>query len=148
MVALVARWLAGRQRGRDHRRDPRRGRRGGGSSLPTRLRLLPFARHPNGHHIWVPVPRAWTMIEFVGHLQKQGSPSSALKPSAPRTAPHAIRVSLGAASSQAELVRALGILAAALKSSAGPDSAWFETSAPLIGIISAYGDLSMFPKSA
>jgi DNA-binding transcriptional MocR family regulator len=119
MVALVARWL------KDGSADAIIGAIRDEAAARQKLAAdalapLTFARHPNGHHIWVTVPRAWAMIEFVGHLQKQGlAVVSAETFSAAETHPHAIRVSLGAASSQAELVRALGILTAALKSSAG-----------------------------
>jgi DNA-binding transcriptional MocR family regulator len=118
MVALVTRWL------RDGSADAIIGAIRDEAAARQKLAAdalasCTFACHPNGHHIWVPVPRAWTMIEFVGHLQKQGlAVVSAETFSVAETHPHAIRVSLGAASSQAELVRALGILAAALKSSA------------------------------
>jgi len=118
MVALVTRWL---QDGSADAiiaaiRDEAAARQ---KLAADALASYAFARHPNGHHIWVPVPRAWTMTEFVGHLQKQGlAIVSAETFSVMETHPHAIRVSLGAASSRAELARALGILAAALKSSA------------------------------
>jgi DNA-binding transcriptional MocR family regulator len=79
----------------------------------------PFYRHPNGHHIWVPLPRTWTRTEFTSHVQRQGlAIVTAETFSVEETQRHAIRVSLGAASSRAELVRALEVLATALKSSA------------------------------
>jgi DNA-binding transcriptional MocR family regulator len=78
-----------------------------------------YSRHPNGHHILVPfaaqlgqdgVRVACSKVR-VGYryrriIQRRESP------------PNAIRVSLGAASSRAELVRALEVLATALRSSA------------------------------
>ena len=78
-----------------------------------------FAAHPNGHHIWVPLPPAWSRAEFAAHVQRQGvvvvtSEAFAIGESAP----HAMRVALGAASSRADLVGALELLATALKSSA------------------------------
>ena len=79
----------------------------------------PFYRHPNGHHIWIPLPRTWTRTEFASHVQRQGlAIVTAETFSVEDTQRHAIRVSLGAASSRAELVRALEVLATALKSSA------------------------------
>jgi DNA-binding transcriptional MocR family regulator len=78
-----------------------------------------FAAHPHGHHIWLPLPKAWSRAEFASHVQRQGlAIVTAETFSVAETAVHAIRVSLGAASSRAELVRGLGILAGALKSSA------------------------------
>jgi len=78
-----------------------------------------FWRHPTGHHIWIPLPRNWSRTEFASHVQKQGlAIVTAETFSVEDNQPHAIRVSLGAASSRAELVRALEILAAALRSSA------------------------------
>jgi DNA-binding transcriptional MocR family regulator len=79
----------------------------------------PFYRHPNGHHIWIPLPRTWTRTEFASHVQRQGlAIVTAETFSVEETQQHAIRVSLGAAISRAELVRALEVLATALKSSA------------------------------
>lgn len=78
-----------------------------------------YAAHPNGHHIWVELPRSWSRPEFTAHVQRQGLAvvtSEAF--SLDDTPPHAIRVALGAARSRAELARALDILAMALKSSA------------------------------
>jgi DNA-binding transcriptional MocR family regulator len=84
------------------------------------LTPLPFARHPSGHHIWLPLPRTWAPTEFISHVQKQGlAIVTAETFSVGETQPHAIRVSLGAASSRAELAQALEILAGALKSSIG-----------------------------
>jgi DNA-binding transcriptional MocR family regulator len=78
-----------------------------------------FSAHPSGHHIWVPLPRSWGRTEFASHVQRQGlAIVTAETFSAQETRPHAIRVSLGAASSRYELMTALKILATALKSSA------------------------------
>ena len=78
-----------------------------------------FSRHPNGHHIWIPLPRSWSRTEFASHVQRQGlAIVTAETFSVEESQPHAIRVSLGAASSRSELVRALEILATALRSSA------------------------------
>lgn len=79
-----------------------------------------YRAHPNGHHIWVPLPAHWSRIEFAGHIQRQGvgvvtSEAFAVGDTTPE---HAIRVALGAASSRAELVRALDVLAATLTSPA------------------------------
>jgi DNA-binding transcriptional MocR family regulator len=84
-----------------------------------------YAAHPNGHHIWVELPRCWSRPEFTTHVQRQGlavvtSEAFSLGDahSLADTPPHAIRVALGAARSRAELARALDILAMALRSSA------------------------------
>jgi DNA-binding transcriptional MocR family regulator len=75
-----------------------------------------FARHPCGHHVWLPVPRDWVMTEFTAHLQRQGlAVVSAESFDVTGTPPHAIRVSLGAAASRAELAAALRVLAGALR---------------------------------
>jgi DNA-binding transcriptional MocR family regulator len=29
-----------------------------------------FSRHPNGHHIWIPLPRSWSRAEFASHGSK------------------------------------------------------------------------------
>jgi DNA-binding transcriptional MocR family regulator len=78
-----------------------------------------FSRHRNGHHIWIPLPRNWSRTEFASHVQWQGlAIVTAETFSVEDRQPHAIRVSLGAAASRSELVRALEILSTALKSSA------------------------------
>jgi DNA-binding transcriptional MocR family regulator len=74
-----------------------------------------YARHPNGHHLWMPAPRARSMMEFTAHLRAQGLgivTADAFEVTG--TPPSAIRVSLGSATSRAELATALGVLAAAL----------------------------------
>jgi DNA-binding transcriptional MocR family regulator len=63
----------------------------------------------------VPLPPGWSRAEFIGHVERRGlavvaSDAFSVTPEAP----HAIRVSLGAVPSRAELVRGLDILAAAL----------------------------------
>jgi DNA-binding transcriptional MocR family regulator len=77
-----------------------------------------YAAHPNGHHVWITLPGHWSRPEFAAHVQRQGLAvvtSEAF--SIGDAPPHAIRVALGAARSRADLVRALDILASALKSS-------------------------------
>jgi DNA-binding transcriptional MocR family regulator len=61
-----------------------------------------FSAHPDGHHIWLPLPRHWSRTEFAAHVQRQGLvvvTSEAF--SVEETPPHAIRVALGAARSRA-----------------------------------------------
>jgi DNA-binding transcriptional MocR family regulator len=118
MVALVTRWL---QDGSAEAiigaiRDEAAARQKLAADVLARQA---FSRHPNGHHIWLPLPRSWSRTEFASHVQRQGLAIVTSETfSVEDSQPHAIRVSLGAASSRSELVGALEILAAALKSSA------------------------------
>jgi DNA-binding transcriptional MocR family regulator len=74
-----------------------------------------FAAHRRGHHLWVPLPAGWSRAAFIGHVERRGLAVVASDAfSVTQEAPHAIRVSLGAVPSRAELVRGLDILAAAL----------------------------------
>ncbi|HLH94402.1 MAG TPA: PLP-dependent aminotransferase family protein [Xanthobacteraceae bacterium] len=75
-----------------------------------------YAAHRCGHHIWLPLPMGWRRAEFSEHVRRQGLAvvtSDAF--SVGSQTPHAIRVSLGAAPSRAELARGLDVLAAALR---------------------------------
>lgn len=63
-----------------------------------------------------PLPRNWGTTEFASHVQRQGlAIVTAESFSVGESRPNAVRVSLGAASSRAELVRALEVLATALR---------------------------------
>jgi DNA-binding transcriptional MocR family regulator len=118
MVALVARWLADGSADAiiDAIRDEAAARQKLAAEV---LAKHAFSRHPNGHHIWVPLPQGWGRTEFASHVQRQGlAIVTAETFSVVETQPYAIRVSLGAASSRSELVGGLQILAAALRSSA------------------------------
>ena len=89
------------------------------SSAPRRCRSAAPEGGRNGHHIWVPLPPSWNRTEFASYVQRQGlGVVTAEAFSVEDAPPHAIRVSLGAASSRAELVRGLEILAGALRSPA------------------------------
>jgi DNA-binding transcriptional MocR family regulator len=118
MVALVARWLA--DGSADQIIDAIR------TEAAARQRLAAdvlagqaFSSHPNGHHIWMPLPRGWGRTEFASHVQRQGlAIVTAETFSVAETQSQAIRVSLGAASSRSELAQGLQILAGALRSSA------------------------------
>jgi DNA-binding transcriptional MocR family regulator len=76
-----------------------------------------YYAHPNGHHIWIPLPGNWTGTEFASHVQRQGlavvTSESFTIDGVP---PHAVRISLGAATSRSDLIRALDVVAAALRS--------------------------------
>ncbi len=74
-----------------------------------------FAAHPNGHHVWLPLPPRWPAQRFAAHLNGRGLAvvtGDAFATDAP--APNAIRLALGAAQSRAQLTRALEILSEAL----------------------------------
>jgi DNA-binding transcriptional MocR family regulator len=117
VVALVLRWL------QDGSADAMIAAIRGEAAARQRLAAdvlarYKFQRHKNGHHIWVPLPRGWSRTEFASHVQRQGlAIVTAESFTVADDPPHAIRVSLGAASSRSELVSALQILAGALGSS-------------------------------
>jgi DNA-binding transcriptional MocR family regulator len=118
MVALVTRWLQDGSADAiiDAVREEATVRQKLAADLLARYA---FSRHPKGHHIWIPLPRPWSRAEFASHVQRQGlAIVTAEAFSVEEAQPHAVRVSLGAANSRSELVLALEILAAALKSSA------------------------------
>jgi DNA-binding transcriptional MocR family regulator len=122
MVALVARWL------HDGSVDAIVGAIRGEASARQKLAATVLAghgysAHPSGHHIWVPLPQNWGKTDFASHVLRQGlAIVTAESFSVDDGQPNAVRVSLGAASSRAELVRALEILSTALKSSAARTS--------------------------
>ena len=118
MVALVTRWL--RDGSADAMIAAVRDESAARQKLAAKaLARQPYAAHPNGHHIWIPLPRNWSGTEFAAHVQRQGLAIVTAEPfSIDETQHHAIRVSLGAANSRAELVSALEILAASLRLSA------------------------------
>jgi len=79
----------------------------------------PLAAHRYGHHLWLPLPPGWSRAEFSDHVQRRGLAvvtSEAF--SVGSEPPHAIRISLGAVPSRAELARGLDLLATSLRSSA------------------------------
>ena len=79
-----------------------------------------YAAHPNGHHLWLPLPRKWNRAEFASHMYRQGLAIVTAESFAVEENPtQAIRVALGAANSRSELVGALEVLANALKTSVG-----------------------------
>ncbi len=76
-----------------------------------------FMAHRHGHHVWLSLPPNWNRAEFAAHVQRRGLTvvTSDAFNTGP-TAPHAIRISLGAVPSRAELVRGLNMLSASLNS--------------------------------
>jgi DNA-binding transcriptional MocR family regulator len=107
MVALVARWLA--DGSANQMIDAIR------TEATARQRLAAdvlvghaFSSHPNGHYIWMTLPRGWGRTEFASHVQRQGlAIVTAETFSVAETHSQASRVSLGAASSRAELLQGL-----------------------------------------
>lgn len=76
-----------------------------------------YAAHPNGHHIWLRLPEAWSSTQFGLHVQKRGVAVVTSDAFATRhPAPGFVRVALGAARTRADLTRALEILRDALAS--------------------------------
>jgi len=83
------------------------------------LNGLSFAAKPNGHHLWLSLPRQWNRADFVSHVLRDGLAVVGGDAFAvDQAAPHAVRVSLGAARNRAELAMAMDVLARALKSPA------------------------------
>ena len=80
--------------------------------------LLPkgsFAAHPQGHHLWLAVPAAWSRAELVEYARDSGlaavpSDAFAIDPGAPG----GVRIALGAAPNRERLGEGLTRLAAAL----------------------------------
>jgi DNA-binding transcriptional MocR family regulator len=107
MVALVARWLS--DGSADAIIDAIRGEAAARQQLAAEvLARHTFSSHPNGDHIWIPLPRGCSRTEFASHVQRQGlAIVTAETFSVAETHPHAIRVSLGAASSRSALVQGL-----------------------------------------
>lgn len=78
------------------------------------LQGLEFQAHPEGHHLWLTLPERWRRGDLGLYARQSGL---ALVPSevfAVGSTVEAIRVSLGAAQSQAVLERGLSLLAAVL----------------------------------
>jgi DNA-binding transcriptional MocR family regulator len=118
MLALVIHWL--RSGVADQIVTAIRNEAIGRQQLAAKLlRGQAFAAYPKGHHLWLSLPRHWNRGDFVAHVLREGLavvPSEAFAVDQ-AAAPHAVRVSLGAARNRIELGTALHLLAAALKTS-------------------------------
>lgn len=82
---------------------------------------IPFNASPNGLHVWLPLPEAWSEQAFVAHARLQGvavAPGSAFAVSDPLDDP-GIRICLGAATETA-LKRGLEVVARLLRSKPEP----------------------------
>jgi DNA-binding transcriptional MocR family regulator len=80
------------------------------------LKGMAFSAGRAGHHLWLTPSPEWQREGFAAHLLQNGlavvgSDAFAVN----SNAPHAVRVSLGAARSRAELVEGLHVLASALR---------------------------------
>lgn len=118
MVALVMHWL--RSGVVDQIATAIRNEAIGRQQLAAKLlKGQSFAAYPKGHHLWLSLPRYWNRGDFVAHVLREGLAVVASEAFAvdQATAPHAVRVSLGAARNRTELSTALHLLAAALKTS-------------------------------
>lgn len=118
MVALVTRWIA--DGGADAMIAAIAAEAAARQKLAARaLSAQTYAAHPKGHHVWLTLPPSWTRSEFATHVQRQGlAVVTSDSFSTDNDPPHAIRLALGAARSRSELVSALDLLVAALKSPA------------------------------
>ena len=79
------------------------------------LKGLTFSAGRAGHHLWLTLSSEWQRENFVAYLLRNGLAvvgSDAFAVDA--NAPHAVRVSLGAARNRAELVEGLDVLASAV----------------------------------
>jgi DNA-binding transcriptional MocR family regulator len=74
-----------------------------------------YSAHPNGHHIWLPLPERWPAAHFAAHLHGRGLAVVTAEAFAADTPPpNAIRLALGAARNRGQLGKALEILSEAL----------------------------------
>ncbi|GEO15893.1 PLP-dependent aminotransferase family protein [Microvirga aerophila] len=84
------------------------------------LQGLEFQAHPEGHHLWLTLPERWRRADLNLYARQSGLALVSSEAFAVGPAPDAIRVSLGAAQSQAVLERGLNLLGAVL--SHGPSA--------------------------
>jgi DNA-binding transcriptional MocR family regulator len=116
MVALVMEWL----RTGDAETIIRAIRTEAGARQELAARILrghAYSAHPNGHHVWMPLPEGWSRMEFVAQLFRRGLGVVASDAFAIGAAPQAIRLGLGAARTREDLASALYLLAATLRQS-------------------------------
>ena len=118
MVALTMEWL----RTGDAETIILAIRKEAGARQELAARLLrghAYSAHPNGHHVWMPLPQAWSRMEFVAQLFRRGLSVVASDAFAVGAPPQAIRLGLGAARTREDLASALALLAATLQQSGG-----------------------------
>ena len=116
MVALLTHWI--RTGVADQIIGAIRNEAVGRQQLAARLlQGLQFAARPNGHHVWLSLPRQWNRADFLSDVLRHGlavvgGDAFAVEGAAAQ----GVRVSLGAARNRAELAQALQLLAATLRS--------------------------------
>lgn len=116
MVALVTHWI--RSGIADKIIPAIRNESAGRQRLAAKfLKGVPYAAGPHGHHLWLPLPPRWNRMDFLSRVLNRGlavvgDDAFAVDPASPP----AVRVSLGAARTRAELAQALQSLADTLKS--------------------------------
>ncbi|WP_237907141.1 PLP-dependent aminotransferase family protein [Azospirillum brasilense] len=77
-----------------------------------------YAAHPEGFHLWLRLPAAWTRGEFATHLRTRGIATVVSDTFAvAEPVPEALRICLGAPANRADTQRVLDILAEALDQS-------------------------------
>ncbi|MBR0825921.1 PLP-dependent aminotransferase family protein [Bradyrhizobium manausense] len=115
MVALVTHWL---ETGiADRIIAAIRNEAVGRQQLAQRvLKGFPFLARPAAHHLWLRLPESWGRQDLAAHLLRNGLAVIASDAFvADGRAPHAARLSLGAARNRAELTQALQIVVGALQ---------------------------------
>jgi len=109
--------LAGdRSCGPDHRRNPERGQRATATGAADLEGASVFYKKKTAHHLWLRLPAECEASEITANLLRNGLAvigSEAFTVNG--RAPHAARVSLGAARNRAELTHALQILVRTLR---------------------------------
>jgi DNA-binding transcriptional MocR family regulator len=110
MVALVTRWI--RSGIADQIVQAIRNEAAGRQRLAGKfLKGVPCAAGSHGHHLWLPLPQRWNRIEFLREVLHRGLAVVGDDAFAIDASPPAVRVSLGAARTRAELAQALQSLA-------------------------------------
>jgi DNA-binding transcriptional MocR family regulator len=118
MAALATRWIEDGTAGRilaAVRKESAARQRIAGEVLPAGL----SAAHPQGHHVFLSLPSAWSRAEFTAYARQHGLAVVASEAFAvdPAAAPNAVRIALGAAPDRGRLRQALRVAADALTQS-------------------------------
>jgi len=116
MVALMTHWI--RTGVADQIISAIRNEAAGRQQLAGKLlRDATFDARPHAHHLWLSLPRQWSRADFISRVFRDGlAVVGAEAFSVAENAPHAVRVSLGAARNRAELSQALHLLMETLRS--------------------------------
>lgn len=71
-----------------------------------------YRAHPDGFHLWLPIPRSWSTVEFASYLRAQGVAVVASAAfSTDSNPPDAVRVCLGGSMNRDECEAALALIA-------------------------------------